>query len=160
MSGTIAIVAVILWACAPEAQSSPTGEVLRAVHALNDALRRADAEKFASFFARDGDLWIGGEIAGAGPGGIGGVIQQPPPWSERTPPSIQKVSVRVLSRNLALVDARLVQYGSVTVRQTAPVTILLQRQHDQWLVLTMRVNSCCAPAISLSRLPCLLHLTQ
>ena len=97
----------------------------------------------ASLFAPDGDLWIGSEIAGKGPEEIEGALEKAAIWSETTAPVIQNESVRLLSDDVALVNANQVQYGSLILKKSVPLTMLLKYAGGRWQIMTMRLNQFC-----------------
>jgi hypothetical protein len=59
-------------------------------------------------------------------------------WSERSHPTIVVRSVQFLSSKVARVDAERVQYGSVILRNSAPVVILLEKKRGSWKVASLR----------------------
>jgi hypothetical protein len=128
-------------------------ESMRVIVRMNDAVAlivklkqsvgHSDAKQVASLFAPDGDLWIGNEIAGKGPEEIEGALEKPAIWSEMTAPNIQNESVRLVSDDVALVNANQAQYGSVILRKSVPITILLKYAGGRWQIVTMRLNQFC-----------------
>ena len=59
-------------------------------------------------------------------------------WSEKSHPMIVVRSVQFLSSKAARVDAERVQYGSVTLRTSVPVIILLEKRRGAWKVASLR----------------------
>jgi hypothetical protein len=59
-------------------------------------------------------------------------------WSEKTHPMIVVRSVQFVSSRAARVDAERVQYGSVTLRTSVPVIILLEKKRGSWKVASLR----------------------
>jgi uncharacterized protein (TIGR02246 family) len=116
---------------------------LALIATLKQALHDSDTKKVASLFTLDGDLWIGSEITAKGPEEIEGALEKPAIWSETTAPQIQNESVRFLSDDVALVDANQVQYGSLIIRKSVPVTMLLKYANGRWQIATMRLNQFC-----------------
>lgn len=59
-------------------------------------------------------------------------------WSEKSHPMIVVRSVQFISSKAARVDAERVQYGSVTMRTSVPVVILLEKKRGSWKVASLR----------------------
>jgi hypothetical protein len=59
-------------------------------------------------------------------------------WSEKSHPMIVVRSVQFISSKTARVDAERVQYGSVTLRSSVPVVILLEKKRGEWKVASLR----------------------
>jgi hypothetical protein len=60
------------------------------------------------------------------------------PWSETTPPRLAITSIRFASSDLAIVDAESTQFGSVVIKSTTPVLIVLQRKNTDWKIAAFR----------------------
>jgi hypothetical protein len=54
-----------------------------------------------------------------------------------TPPKIGHESVRFVSADVALVDATQTRYGSLILKQSAPVTLLLKLDSNRWRIVSL-----------------------
>src|SRR5882724_5564811 len=93
---------------------------------VNKARKTNDMEAFSRLFVRAGTVRVGGEIVANGQDEIRKMRKGSPVWSEATPPKIGHESVREVSPGVALVDATQTRYGSLILKQSLPVTILLR----------------------------------
>jgi hypothetical protein len=141
------VFAVITAAAALEAQTSKsnpaTGQINSVVSAVSHALNHRNSADLATLFASDGDLRIGGSIL-TGPKVIAERLGTQPVWSEVTAPRIETESLRLLSNDVAVVDARWVQYGSMIVKRAQPVVLLLRIEGGRWRVASLRLAPSCA----------------
>ena len=136
----VAVVSSLTVGAAQDASPPPTADQVRAIIAqLNEARRRSDAKAFSELFTADGEFRVGKEIVGTGRDAIAAALQQPMVWSEVTPPRIENESVRFISADVALVDAIQTQYGSLIMKQSVPVAILLKRDAADWRIVSLRV---------------------
>ena len=103
------------------------------VEAINESVRHQDRQAFAKLFTPDGDLWIGGRSVERdryfSPRGI---------WTETTAPILIVRHIRMLTGEIALVDATRKQYGAM-ILSNAPVLLVLTRVDGVWRIATMRV---------------------
>jgi len=60
-------------------------------------------------------------------------------WGEVTPPFIEIQSVQFVSPDVALVDASQTQFGSVILKRTVPVILLMKLDGKEWRILSMRL---------------------
>lgn len=104
---------------------------------LNKARRNSDAKAFSQLFDRDGTLRVGNQIIATGPDAIEKALKGPHAWSEVTPPKIGHESVRFVSADVALVDATQTRYGSLILKQSAPVTLLLKLDSNRWRIVSL-----------------------
>ena len=109
------------------------------IEAINNALSKHDAGAFSGLVSPDADLWIGCDRIGRGDHTIYDRLQDHEIWSEVTPPSLEIESSRMISSEVALVDARQVQYGSVIVKRTLHTTLVLRYEDAKWRIAAMRV---------------------
>jgi ketosteroid isomerase-like protein len=108
---------------------------------LNKARKNSDAKAFSQFFVQDRTLRIGNEIIAAGRDEIEKALKNPSAWTEVTPPTIQNEVVRFVSPDVALVDAVQIRYGSVILKQSLPVTLLMKLDGDQWRIVSLWLHS-------------------
>lgn len=119
--------------------AAETDRIRSVIGAINKARSSGNAKAFGQVFAQDGDLRVGGEVVATGPGAIAAAVGESAIWSEMTAPRIENVSVRLVSPGIALVDAHQTRYGSMILKQSVPVTLLLKREGAEWLVLSLRI---------------------
>jgi uncharacterized protein (TIGR02246 family) len=111
------------------------------VRAVNEALRMNDAIAFSNLFIPDADLWLGGEQIGKGHGAIQGAVKNRGVWSEVTPAQLDNVAVRLISPDVALIDANYTQYGSMILKRTLPVLLVVKHEKGVWRIISMRFMS-------------------
>lgn len=104
---------------------------------VNKARLGDDVEAFSQLFARDGTLRIGDEIVARGQDAIQKALKRSQVWSEVTAPRIGKELVRFVSPDVALVDATQTRYGSLILKQSAPVTLLLRLDGGVWRIVSL-----------------------
>jgi hypothetical protein len=61
-------------------------------------------------------------------------------WSEVTHPQLTVRSTRILSPNIAIVEADNIQYGSLIVRRSQPMLLLFRKYGRQWRIACMLVE--------------------
>jgi hypothetical protein len=109
--------------------------------AVNEALRMNDAVAFSNLFIPDADLWVGGEQIGKGPGAIQGAVRNRGVWSEVTPAQLDNAAVRLISPDVALIDAKYTRYGSLVLKRTVPVLLVVKHENGVWRIISMRFVS-------------------
>jgi hypothetical protein len=57
-----------------------------------------------------------------------------------TAPSIQIESLRFVFPDVALVDATQVQFGSLLLKKSAPITLLLKLDWDTWRIVSLWIQ--------------------
>jgi uncharacterized protein (TIGR02246 family) len=117
--------------------------------ALNRALAGKDPEAFSKLFTVDADLRIAGSKIRFGRTDIAEAVKDGRIWSEVTPPHLVAETIRFITPEVALVDAEQVQYGSLALKQSAPVTLVLRRHFGEWGIASMRVGAPCRDAVPL-----------
>jgi uncharacterized protein (TIGR02246 family) len=108
---------------------------------LNKARKNSDAKAFSQLFTRDGTLRIGNEIVATGRDSIERIVNKPTFWSEKTPPNLRNEVVRLVAPGVVLVDATETRYGSVILKQSQPVTLLLKLDGGDWRIVSMWLHS-------------------
>ena len=119
------------------AMAQETAPIRSVIAALNKARRNADPKSFSRLFAPDGSLRVGNEIIATGPEAIENAFKNPQVWSETTAPIIGKESIHFVSPEVALVDATQTQYGSLILKQSVPVTLLLKLDAGEWRIVSL-----------------------
>jgi uncharacterized protein (TIGR02246 family) len=104
---------------------------------LNKARKTPIPKAFSQLFVRDGTLRIGNEIVANGRDAIEKSLKNPSAWTEITAPNIENESVRFVSSDVALVDATQTRYGSVILKQSLPVTLLLKLEGNEWRIVSL-----------------------
>jgi len=89
-------------------------------------------------FAQDSEYRVGGRTVAAGPAEIAEALQ-PFPFSEATPSHLEIRDVFPLTSELTLVSARLVTYGSLILKQSRPVLVLVRQAATGWQVISLAV---------------------
>jgi hypothetical protein len=145
-SGFIAIIATIVLSASPALAQEPlhAGEAdspNSLIGAVNEALRTNDAISFSNLFIPDADIWFAGEQIGKGPGAIQGAVKNRGVWSEVTTAHLDNAAVRLISPDIALIDANYVQYGSTILKHTVPVLLVAKRENAVWRIVSMRFAS-------------------
>jgi ketosteroid isomerase-like protein len=127
-----------LIALGQEPDRSPEAGRIRSVIAeLNKAFSRSDAVAISRFFTPDGDLRIGRFVATGRAAIVRAIERQRSVWGEITPPFIETQSVQFVSLDVALVDASQTQFGSVILKRTVPVILLMKLDGKEWRILSM-----------------------
>src|SRR5260370_459153 len=117
------------------------GSLNQLIGAFNEALSRNDTAAFSNLFLADADLWFGGEPAGKGYRAIQSAVSDRGIWSEVTPGRLDDASLRLISPDVALIDAKYVQYGSMIGKRAAPVLLVVKREAGEWRIVSMRFSS-------------------
>lgn len=110
------------------AQESIEADRIRAV------ITQLNNKPFSLLFAPNGSLRIGNRTVA-----IEEATKGRPIWSEVTAPLIEIKSVRFLAPDLAFVEATQTQYGSLILKQSVSVTLLMELEGDEWRILSMRL---------------------
>jgi hypothetical protein len=121
-----------LLACAAPAQE-PNG-IPAFLKELSQALNRADAKTLEPLFAPDAELRIGRQTAVRGPHEIAVALTTRKVWSEEGPPWITDQSVRVVSADVAFVDA----VETRVAGGRTPIFLLLKRTGANWRIVLFR----------------------
>ena len=127
----------VLLAFVVVASAQDLGPIRSVIAEVNEARKNDDIEAFSHLFARNGTLRIGNEIVATGQDAIEKALKRSPVWSEVTAPRIGRESVRFVSPDVALVDATETRYGSLILKQSAPVTLLLKLDGGVWRIASM-----------------------
>jgi uncharacterized protein (TIGR02246 family) len=107
---------------------------------LNESRQHSDAKAFAQLFTLDGELRIGNQILATGRKAIEDALQKRRIWSEVTAPLIGNESIRFLSTDLALVNASQSRYGSIVIKESVPVTLIMKLEDGQWRIFSLRIQ--------------------
>jgi hypothetical protein len=118
---------------------------------LNKARKNSDAKALSQLFTQDGTLRIGNEIVATGRDEIERAVNKPKFWSEKTPPNLRNEVVRLVSTGVVLVDATQTRYGSVILKQSMPVTLLLRLDAGEWRIVSLWLHSGAEPPGSVIR---------
>ena len=107
---------------------------------VNKARKDSDAKAFSLLFAPNGGLRVGNQTVAIGPIAIEEATKGPLIWSEVTAPIIEIRFVRFMTPDLAFVEATQTQYGSLILKQSVSVTLLMELDGDEWRILSMRLQ--------------------
>ncbi len=122
-------------------RSVETARIRSVIAELNEARKNSDAKAFSQLFVQDGTLRVGTEIIATGRDAIERTVNKPAFWSEVTPPIIGNEFVRFVSSDVALVDATQTQYGSLILKQSVPVTLLMKLDGHEWRIVSLWLNA-------------------
>lgn len=125
------VFAALGWAAEP-ADRAAIGQV---VAALNTYEAGGAHQRIAALFTEDADnqlhrLWDLYRCLGQ---------SGDTPWSEMTRPRIVIQSVRLITPDVALVDAASTQYGSVIFVRRVPLLLVIRREAKSWRIASLRV---------------------
>jgi ketosteroid isomerase-like protein len=114
-------------------------EAIRAVlRRFNQAVHKPESQPLRAFFTLDADYRDATRVL-KGRDALGLLFANRQVWTERTPPMIQKESIRLAAPTVAFVDAQLVQYGSTIVKSGTPVVLLLEKEAGGWKIASWRM---------------------
>ena len=140
---TLAVMAVTISTAL--AQEPDRLEEINQIHSviveLNKARKNSDAKAFSQLFTRGGTLRIGNEIVATGRDEIEKALKKPSAWTEVTPPNLKNEVIRLVSTGVVLVDVTQTRYGSVILKQSQPVTLLLKRDGGEWRIVSLWLHS-------------------
>ncbi len=95
----------------------------------------------AQLFTSDADIWTQN-----GRTTLASLLKQSQrPWSEIASLRTPAETIRFLTQDVALVDAEIVQYGSVTLKRSIPLLLVMKKERGLWRVASYRMNICLAP---------------
>ncbi|OFW01672.1 MAG: hypothetical protein A3H94_00050 [Acidobacteria bacterium RIFCSPLOWO2_02_FULL_60_20] len=120
-------------------RSAEVAKIQTVIAHLNEARRESNGKAFSQLFTADGEFRFENEGVATGRDAIEAGLPRPKDWSEVTAPRIENESVRFLSANVALVDASQTQYGSLILKQSVPVLLLLKRDAGNWRIISLRI---------------------
>jgi uncharacterized protein (TIGR02246 family) len=106
---------------------------------INTARQRSDGKAFAKLFTADGDLRNAAGFVATGNRALEKSFQDRAVWSETTPPVLADLRVRLVSPNVALVDATETRIGSVALKQKTAALLVVRRISGVWRVASYRV---------------------
>src|SRR5437868_11839355 len=75
-----------------------------------------------------------------GPSAIEHALRRRVIWTETTPPIIENDSLRLLLSDIAIIDADQTQYGSLILKESIPVTLLLKRDGASWRIFSLQLG--------------------
>ena len=132
MKAVVILAAVGLVACADE-----TAKVRSVLRDFNRASQKPDPRLFQSLFTLNADYRDSMRIL-KGREALVSLFVSRQRWSERTAPMLQEEEIRMVGASTALVDARLVQYGTTLGKSAVRVVLLLEKEEDQWRISSWR----------------------
>jgi uncharacterized protein (TIGR02246 family) len=109
-----------------------TDRIRSVIAQLNESRLHTDGKAFAQLFTLDGELRMASEVLATGRKAIENTLQKRRIWSEVTAPLIGNESIRFLSSDVALVDASQSRYGSLILKESVPVTLIMKLEGGQW----------------------------
>ena len=115
------------------------GGVHALISELNRCLADTNSESFSGLFTGDADLQtLGGRIY-HGRKEIAEALAERRIWNEVTPPRLVDETIRFITAEVALVDARQVEYGSLALGRSVPVLLVARYRAGRWAIASMRI---------------------
>lgn len=132
-------VRIVLFLCLPVLlfAEDESEEIHSALSRFNQAVHKQDRQRLASSFTNDADYRDRNQSL-QGASGIIALFMGQELWTERTPPTLQEQSVKVLGSSIAFVDAQLVGYGSVMGKSSVPVVLVMRKTDMEWRIFIWR----------------------
>jgi len=121
-----------------------TDEVRSVLRRFNEVMRKPETQSFRGLFTSQSDYRDGAHTL-KGPDTIVFLLTNSQAWSERTPPMLEEVSIRLVGPSAAFVDARVIQYGSTILKSSVPVVLLLEKDAGVWKFSSWRMSTCAVP---------------
>jgi len=134
----LAISALAVLAQEPD-RSLETDRIRSVIAEVNKALSRSDAAALSRFFTVDATLRSGQFVATGRAAIVSAFERQRSAWSEVTPAFIETEAVTFVSADTALVDATQTQYGSMILKRSVPIVLLMKLDGKEWRILSMRL---------------------
>jgi uncharacterized protein (TIGR02246 family) len=107
------------------------------IAAVNEARRDSGTRALSRLFAPDGTLRVDSRIIATGRDAIEKALEKSQVWNEVTAPTIHHESVHFVAPDVALVDATQTQYGSLILKRTVPVTLLMKLDGQEWWIISL-----------------------
>ncbi len=108
-------------------------QVRRFIQVINDSLTHPDRQLLSTLITNDTEVWTGTGMQTRGAALLTPLLIEPQFWSETTVPQLMNEAIRVLSPALVILNAELVQYGTLG-RVSTPAVIILRRKHGDWRI--------------------------
>jgi len=108
-------------------------QVRRFIQVINDSLAHHDRQLLSTLITNDTEVWTGSGKQARGAALLTPLLTEPQFWSETTVPQLMNEAIRVLSPALVILDAELVQYGTLG-RLSTPAVIILRKKHGDWRI--------------------------
>lgn len=129
---------LILLTCAGlQAASNDEADIRSVLRSFNEAAVNAESELFQSLFSRTAEYRDGFRSL-KGRDTVIALFTERQIWSERTPPHLDVVQIRMAGPASAVVDAQFSQYGSLTFNSRIPVVLLLRNESGAWKIQAWR----------------------
>lgn len=130
------LTAVLLAATVAAQTPDESAAAIRSVIKEFNKDRAMGRDSAANHLMRNADFWNG-------TGDVRPLAVQREVMTEMTAPQIRHETVRLLSPDVAVVDAYEIQYGSLPTIRRQPVTLLMQREGGEWKIASLRVLGGC-----------------
>jgi hypothetical protein len=114
-----------------------TEEIQALLRNFNHTARKPDSQSFRKLF-RSNATYRDPVRSVSGIDALVSIFTDDQIWSERTSPRLQDESIRLIGESAALVDARLVQYGSTMVKFSVPLVLLVEKDAGVWKISAVR----------------------
>lgn len=132
---------LILLTCAGlQAASDDEANIRSVLQSFNEVAGKGESELFRSLFSRTAEYRdefrrLNGRDT------VIALFAERQIWSERTPPHLDVVQIRMAGPASAVVDAQFSQYGSLTFNSRIPVVLLLRNESGAWKIQSWRAHS-------------------
>ena len=133
--------AVFVLLLATSAMAADFEGVRAVLRGFNAAAGGREPEAMRRLFTVQAD-YSDGDRRIEGPDAIVTLLLRGQTWSEVTPPVLQEEGIRFIGPFAALVDARLIRYGSTIVKSSIRVVLLVEKEKGVWKISSWRVSSC------------------
>ena len=140
---TMRIVSFLAMAVLAEGADNSDG-IRSVLRGFNEAVRKREPQSFRTVFTSQAD-YRDATRSLKGPDALASLFTHQQVWSERTPPMLQEEAIRFIGGSAAFVDAQLVQYGSMIVKSSVPVVLLVEKEAGAWKISSWRMLACGIP---------------
>jgi hypothetical protein len=139
-----AMVALVLALTSGLVSADDSSDVRSMLEGLNRALRQSGTPELKDLVVTNASYRDGGrKLEGAN--AIALVFNNHQPWSERTRPVLDDLEIRIIGGSVAIVDANLVQYGSMILKSAVPAVIVLEKHNGSWKISSWTSLNCGTP---------------
>ena len=140
ITASVILLAALLAATpAPAQEPGPHAQIRSLLQAVNESFAARDAAALSRLFAPHGDFRAGAELHATTAAALDDFFNRRPAWSETTLPRIGGETIHFVTPGIALVEAVQVQYGSLILRQSTPVLMLLRNNGTAWRIVSLRI---------------------
>jgi hypothetical protein len=121
-------------------EAADRAAIERVITDLNVARKGKDLKPVSRLFTTDTDASNGLDRLARMDQWMRSLAQKP--MSEVTLPHIVPRDIRFVVADVALVDSEIAQYGSMILKQSVPVLLVMKREGTEWRIASVRVMEC------------------